>query len=54
MKDFLDKVAGRAARPVDVSLSNAVARSVLATPFCGLDEGLKRVLALAPATRVEA
>ena len=47
-------IPGRAARPVDVSLSNAVARSVLATPFCGLDEGLKRVLALAPATRVEA
>jgi dTDP-4-dehydrorhamnose reductase len=47
-------IPGRADRPVDVSLSNALARSVLATPFCGLDEGLKRVLALVPATRAEA
>lgn len=39
-------IPGRADRPVDVSLSNALARGILKTPFCGLEEGLERVLAM--------
>jgi len=41
-------IPGRADRPADVSLLNARARSVLRTPFCGLEEGIARVMALAP------
>ncbi|MBI1318742.1 MAG: sugar nucleotide-binding protein [Candidatus Hydrogenedens sp.] len=41
-------IPGRADRPTDVSLLNAKARSVLHTPFCGLEEGIARVMALAP------
>ena len=37
-------MAGRAPRPRDVSLDNARARSVLATPMLGLEEGLSLVL----------
>jgi len=38
-------IPGRAARPRDVSLNNAKARILLKTSFCGLEEGLERVLA---------
>lgn len=38
-------LALRAARPVDVSLDNSRARSVLNTPFCGLEEGIVRIVA---------
>jgi len=41
-------IPGRAERPADVSLLNDRARSVLRTPFCGLEEGIARVMALAP------
>jgi dTDP-4-dehydrorhamnose reductase len=39
-------IPGRADRPANASLSNVRARSVLKTPFCGLEEGLERVLAM--------
>lgn len=38
-------IAGRAARPLDASLCNKKARSVLHTPMQGLEEGLELVLA---------
>ncbi len=41
-------IPGRAARPTNVSLSNKRAHSVLKTKLCGIEEGLRRVLELAP------
>lgn len=38
------EIPGRAERPLDVSLSNMKARSLLATPMLGLEEGLDLVL----------
>lgn len=38
-------MAGRAPRPRDVSLSNALARATLGTPMLGLEEGLDLILA---------
>ncbi len=39
------QISGRAPRPRDVSMSNAKARSVLATPMLGFGAALDRVLA---------
>jgi dTDP-4-dehydrorhamnose reductase len=39
------EIAGRAPRPRDVSMSNAMARSVLATPMLGFDAALDLVVA---------
>ncbi|GMW03784.1 MAG: NAD(P)-dependent oxidoreductase [Candidatus Hydrogenedentota bacterium] len=38
------QMKGRAPRPRDCSLVNARARSLLATPLCGLEEGLRRIM----------
>ena len=40
-----ETVPGRGPRPRDVSLSNAKARQMLATPMTGIDDGLELVLA---------
>lgn len=40
------EIPGRAPRPVDVSLSNALAKKVLQTPTAGIAEGMKRILRL--------
>lgn len=42
------EIPGRAARPTNVALSNKRGHSVLKTALCGLEEGLRRVLELAP------
>ncbi len=39
-------IPGRAPRPRDVSLDNTRTRAMLATPLCGLEEGISRVLAM--------
>jgi dTDP-4-dehydrorhamnose reductase len=41
-------IPGRAARPINVALSNKRAHGVLTTALCGIEEGLRRVLELAP------
>lgn len=48
------EIPGRANRPINASLANRRAHEVLRHEPCGLEEGLRRVLALAPLPEAEA